>query len=242
MNRRHFFAAVGVVVAGFVASARADQASPAPQADAKAINIAVAANFAEPAKEIAALFKQKTGSEAILSFGASGEFFTPDLARRALSGVPVGRSGAAQGRGRAGLRRARDRVHLRHRQARAVEQGRRRGRRRRGAEGRQVRKTVDRQSRRRTLRRRRDRDDEGARRLRRDPAEDRPGREHRPGVSVRGHQERRARFRRALAAQGRGRRARAGSCRRTSTPRSGRTPRCSRRARTARPRKPSSSS
>ncbi len=76
MNRRHFFAAVGVVVAGFVASARADQASPAPQADAKAINIAVAANFAEPAKEIAALFKQMTGSEAILSFGASGNFFS----------------------------------------------------------------------------------------------------------------------------------------------------------------------
>ena len=39
-------------------------------------NVAVAANFTEPAKEIAALFKQKTGNEAILSFGASGPFFT----------------------------------------------------------------------------------------------------------------------------------------------------------------------
>jgi len=39
-------------------------------------NVAVAANFTEPAKEIAALFKQKTGHEAILSFGASGAFFT----------------------------------------------------------------------------------------------------------------------------------------------------------------------
>ena len=39
-------------------------------------HVAVAANFTEPAKEIAALFKQKTGHEAVLSFGASGAFFT----------------------------------------------------------------------------------------------------------------------------------------------------------------------
>jgi molybdate transport system substrate-binding protein len=39
-------------------------------------NIAVAANFTEPAKEIAALFKAKTGHEAVLSFGASGQFYT----------------------------------------------------------------------------------------------------------------------------------------------------------------------
>jgi molybdate transport system substrate-binding protein len=39
-------------------------------------NVAVAANFAEPAKEIAAAFKQKTGHEAVLSFGASGQFYT----------------------------------------------------------------------------------------------------------------------------------------------------------------------
>ncbi len=38
-------------------------------------NVAVAANFTEPAKEIAALFKQKTANEAVLSFGASGPFF-----------------------------------------------------------------------------------------------------------------------------------------------------------------------
>ncbi len=37
-------------------------------------NVAVAANFTEPAKEIAALFKLKTGNDAILSFGASGPF------------------------------------------------------------------------------------------------------------------------------------------------------------------------
>ncbi len=45
-------------------------------AEAAETNVAVAANFTEPAKEIAALFKQKTGDEAILSFGASGGFFT----------------------------------------------------------------------------------------------------------------------------------------------------------------------
>ena len=39
-------------------------------------HVAVAANFTEPAKEIAALFKAKTGHEAVLSFGASGAFYT----------------------------------------------------------------------------------------------------------------------------------------------------------------------
>jgi ABC-type molybdate transport system substrate-binding protein len=32
-------------------------------------NVAVAANFTEPAREIAQLFESKTGDEAILSFG-----------------------------------------------------------------------------------------------------------------------------------------------------------------------------
>jgi molybdate transport system substrate-binding protein len=39
-------------------------------------NVAVAANFTEAAKEIASLFQQKTGHEAVLSFGASGQFYT----------------------------------------------------------------------------------------------------------------------------------------------------------------------
>src|SRR5271157_4781952 len=65
MNWKHLVATVGVVVATLPASAQAGQT-----------NVAVAANFTEPAKEIAALFKQKTGNEAILSFGASGPFFT----------------------------------------------------------------------------------------------------------------------------------------------------------------------
>jgi molybdate transport system substrate-binding protein len=48
-------------------------AAPALAADAQ---VAVAANFTEPAKEIAAAFKAKTGHTAILSFGASGQFYT----------------------------------------------------------------------------------------------------------------------------------------------------------------------
>lgn len=39
-------------------------------------NVAVAANFTEAAKEIAAAFKAKTGHQAVLSFGASGPFYT----------------------------------------------------------------------------------------------------------------------------------------------------------------------
>ncbi|HEY6831877.1 MAG TPA: molybdate ABC transporter substrate-binding protein [Pseudolabrys sp.] len=39
-------------------------------------NIAVAANFTDAAKEIAAAFKQKTGHDAVLSFGSSGQFYT----------------------------------------------------------------------------------------------------------------------------------------------------------------------
>ena len=38
--------------------------------------VAVAANFTEAAREIAARFKVRTGHEAILSFGSSGQFYT----------------------------------------------------------------------------------------------------------------------------------------------------------------------
>jgi molybdate transport system substrate-binding protein len=38
--------------------------------------VAVAANFTEPAKEIAAAFQKATGHTAVLSFGASGAFYT----------------------------------------------------------------------------------------------------------------------------------------------------------------------
>jgi molybdate transport system substrate-binding protein len=48
--------------------------SLAATAEAGQTNVAVAANFTEPAKQITVLFKQKTGHDAILSFGASGAF------------------------------------------------------------------------------------------------------------------------------------------------------------------------
>ena len=40
------------------------------------INIAVASNFTDAAKEIAAAFRQRTGHEAVLSFGSSGQFYS----------------------------------------------------------------------------------------------------------------------------------------------------------------------
>ena len=51
-------------------------ASFAGIARAGTTNIAVAANFTDAAKEIASAFKAKSGHEAILSFGASGQFYT----------------------------------------------------------------------------------------------------------------------------------------------------------------------
>lgn len=48
-------------------------AAPALAAEVK---VAVAANFTEPAKAIAARFKARTGHDATLSFGSSGQFFT----------------------------------------------------------------------------------------------------------------------------------------------------------------------
>lgn len=48
----------------------------AASATAAETRVAVAANFTEPAKEIAARFEAKTGHKATLSFGSSGQFFT----------------------------------------------------------------------------------------------------------------------------------------------------------------------
>jgi molybdate transport system substrate-binding protein len=45
-------------------------------AQAAQTNIAVAANFTDAANEIAQAFKAKTGHEAILSFGSTGQFYT----------------------------------------------------------------------------------------------------------------------------------------------------------------------
>ena len=48
-------------------------AAPAFAAD---VPVAVAANFTEPAKEIAAAFAAKTHDQAVLSFGSSGQFYS----------------------------------------------------------------------------------------------------------------------------------------------------------------------
>ena len=48
-------------------------ARPASAAD---VQVAVAANFTEPAKQIADAFAAKTGDHALLSFGSSGQFYT----------------------------------------------------------------------------------------------------------------------------------------------------------------------
>jgi molybdate transport system substrate-binding protein len=47
-----------------------------PPAAAAEINVAVAANFTEAAKEIAAAFERKSGNKVVLSFGSSGQFYT----------------------------------------------------------------------------------------------------------------------------------------------------------------------
>ncbi|WP_293679317.1 molybdate ABC transporter substrate-binding protein [uncultured Phenylobacterium sp.] len=56
----------------------------APAAAAR-VQVAVAANFAEPAREIASRFKARTGHEAGLSFGASGQFYA-----QIANGAPFG--------------------------------------------------------------------------------------------------------------------------------------------------------
>lgn len=60
-------------------------AALAGPAGAAEVKVAVAANFAEPAKAIAARFKARTGHDATLSFGSSGQFFT-----QIANGAPYG--------------------------------------------------------------------------------------------------------------------------------------------------------
>ena len=64
LNPRGLLAAILFLLPALSPSARAGQT-----------NVAVAANFTEPAKEIAALFHQATGNDAVLSFGASGPLY-----------------------------------------------------------------------------------------------------------------------------------------------------------------------
>ncbi len=48
----------------------------AGQAVASDISVAVAANFTDPAKDLAAAFEKKTGTHVVMSFGPSGGFFS----------------------------------------------------------------------------------------------------------------------------------------------------------------------
>ena len=66
MKRRFLFAGLAIACATGVTR-------PASAAE---INVAVAANFTEAAKEIAAAFERKTGNKVLLSFGSSGQFYT----------------------------------------------------------------------------------------------------------------------------------------------------------------------
>jgi molybdate transport system substrate-binding protein len=65
MKLRSLGAAIGLLCLGLTGTA-----------EAGITHVAVAANFTEPAREIAALFKEKTGHEAVLIFGSSGAFFS----------------------------------------------------------------------------------------------------------------------------------------------------------------------
>jgi len=65
MRPKSIAAALGLLWLGFAGGAEAAKT-----------HVAVAANFTEPAREIAARFREKTGHEAVLIFGASGAFFT----------------------------------------------------------------------------------------------------------------------------------------------------------------------
>ena len=58
---------IGAAAASFLLAAGPLRAAEVP--------VAVAANFTEPAKDIAAAFQRATGDTAVLSFGASGQFY-----------------------------------------------------------------------------------------------------------------------------------------------------------------------
>jgi len=60
-------------LAGIVALATASLFAASAFADA--VNVAVAANFTDAAKEIGQAFKAKTGNEAVFSFGSSGQLY-----------------------------------------------------------------------------------------------------------------------------------------------------------------------
>ena len=69
ITRKELIAALAAALAALTLGA----AAPALADD---VPVAVAANFTEPAKEIATAFAAKTGHHLVLSFGASGQFYT----------------------------------------------------------------------------------------------------------------------------------------------------------------------
>ena len=173
----------------------------AGQASAAQTNVAVAANFTDAAKEIAAAFKAKTGHEAVLSFGSSGQLYTQitqDAPFQVFLSADDERPKKAvdDGLGVADSRftYAIGKLVLWSKNPDVVK----------GEEtldGRQVRQDRHHQSGRRALWRRRRRDDEDAEALRHPAAEVRRGREHHPGLPVRRYRQCRARLRRAVAAR-----------------------------------------
>ncbi|WP_337186863.1 molybdate ABC transporter substrate-binding protein [Phenylobacterium sp.] len=78
MRRRALLLAIitGVIPAASAHAGQAVAAQAVPgQAAAGRAMVAVAANFTEPAREIATRFKARTGHDAVLSFGSSGQFY-----------------------------------------------------------------------------------------------------------------------------------------------------------------------
>ena len=83
MRRRALLFAIitGVIPAApaYAAQAAPGQAAPGQAVPGQAVPgralVAVAANFTEPAREIATRFKARTGHDAVLSFGSSGQFY-----------------------------------------------------------------------------------------------------------------------------------------------------------------------
>jgi molybdate transport system substrate-binding protein len=68
IGRRNWLAALLCGAVSIIASCRSR-----PE---QTVSVAVAANFAEAAKEIAQLFQKTTGYRAVLSFGSTGQLFT----------------------------------------------------------------------------------------------------------------------------------------------------------------------
>ena len=62
-----------LIIAALLSAAVAAAATPVL---AEEVTVAVAANFAEPAKEIAAAFEKAAGVKLTLSFGSSGQFYS----------------------------------------------------------------------------------------------------------------------------------------------------------------------